>query len=178
MVRFTLGSKLTSDSYFLLPVDLRDTASTISVLTGNLDSSVPTLFISECVLVYLDRSHSDDLITHISQTFPNSAFLNYDIIEPNDIFGRTMLENLSYRNIHLRGVHAYPTVQSHISRFRSHYERVQGFNMLEIYNSHLLPEEKQRVEKLEWMDEFEEWNLLLRHYVMVISCKGNIHLEF
>lgn len=172
------GSKLTSDSYYLLPSDLRDTSSTLSSITQVLNPSLPTLFISECVLVYLDSPHSDRLISQISQSFPNSAYLNYDIIEPNDTFGRTMLENLSYRNIFLRGIHAYPSVQSQVGRFRQYFERVQGFNMLSIYNEHLPAEEKQRVERLEWMDEFEEWNLLLSHYVMLISCKGSIHLEF
>ena len=34
------------------------------------------------------------------------------------------------------------------------------------------------IEAIEIMDEFEEWNLLLRHYCMVVACKGNLMLKF
>lgn len=33
------------------------------------------------------------------------------------------------------------------------------------------------IESIEIMDEFEEWNLLLRHYLMVLSCKGDVNLR-
>jgi hypothetical protein len=32
------------------------------------------------------------------------------------------------------------------------------------------------IEAIEIMDEFEEWNLLLRHYSIVVACKGQLNL--
>eukprot|EP00759_Apiculatamorpha_spiralis_P005001 PhF_6_TR12992/c0_g1_i1/m.20553 len=60
----------------------------------NISKDVPTLFICECVLVYLDPAHSDALITTAHQTFPNSCFVTYDAIRGDDAFGTRMCESL------------------------------------------------------------------------------------
>ena len=31
------------------------------------------------------------------------------------------------------------------------------------------PNEKHRIERLEWFDELEEWKMILEHYVLVLA---------
>jgi len=43
--------------------------------------------------------------------------------------------------------------------------------MLAIYNKYIDQNERKRVEKLEWLDELEEWQLISRHYYFSLSSK-------
>lgn len=64
------------------------------------DPSIPTLLLSECVLVYLKPEESRSILTFFKDHFKGDlAFLNYEMINPNDPFGRTMLENLEVRGL-------------------------------------------------------------------------------
>jgi hypothetical protein len=51
--------------------------------------------------------------------------------------------------------------------------------MIKIYNELLDKKEKQRIEKLEYLDEFEEWNIIMGHYFGMVAghlkehAKGN-----
>ena len=56
--------------------------------------SVPTLFVSECVLIYVPPENGDQLIKWCSDTFITSAFITYEQINPFDPFGKTMISNL------------------------------------------------------------------------------------
>lgn len=59
--------------------------------------SKPTLFISECVLIYLQPGDSNALIQWAAKTFPSCAFAAYEQILPDDAFGRMMQKNLAVR---------------------------------------------------------------------------------
>ena len=64
------------------------------------DPSIPTLLLSECVLVYLKPEESRSILTFFKDHFKSDlAFLNYEMINPNDPFGRTMLDNLEVRGL-------------------------------------------------------------------------------
>jgi tRNA wybutosine-synthesizing protein 4 len=56
--------------------------------------SVPTCFLSECVLVYLDAVSGNRIIQWAAQILNEVMFITYEQIRPNDAFGRTMLANL------------------------------------------------------------------------------------
>lgn len=43
------------------------------------------------------------------------------------------------------------------------------YNMSQIYAKRLEQTEKQRIEKLEIFDEFEEWELLQKHYCVCLG---------
>lgn len=53
--------------------------------TGGLDVSVPTLFLSECVLVYLEPEESGAVIAWAGATFPSAAFLTYEQVAGSPI---------------------------------------------------------------------------------------------
>jgi|JI6StandDraft_1071083.scaffolds.fasta_scaffold36106_7 hypothetical protein len=41
--------------------------------------------------------------------------------------------------------------------------------MIKIYNELLDKAEKARIEKLEYLDEFEEWNIIMGHYFGMVA---------
>jgi tRNA wybutosine-synthesizing protein 4 len=51
------------------------------------------LWISECVLIYLETDKSDAIIKWCAE-FVNSSFWLYEQINPDDPFGRMMVDNL------------------------------------------------------------------------------------
>lgn len=90
------GQDLISDDYWLLSGDLYSFKTTIMErlkLLG-LDCQKPTLFLSECVLIYISSEMGNELIQEISSIFPISGFITYEQILPNDPFGQTMIQNL------------------------------------------------------------------------------------
>lgn len=136
----------------------------------NLSSSIPTVLLSEMCLVYLQpqavsRILSAFLNTYIPAPTPVSLVL-YEPILPNDAFGRTMTSNLRTRNIHLHTLMAYPELADQRARLRSG-GFVQGARAADtewLWRNWVSEEEKERVAGLEMLDEFEELDLLLKHY--------------
>ncbi|KAJ2822585.1 carboxy methyl transferase for protein phosphatase 2A, partial [Coemansia furcata] len=115
------GSELHSSRYSLILGDLRQFQSHLvpKLVERGFDPNEPTLFLSECVLIYLDPEHSDNIIDWITQSVPNAAILTYEQIKPDDRFGQMMIDNLRARQLELRGLHAYPTLESTSQRFLS-----------------------------------------------------------
>ncbi len=65
-----------------------------------MDPNSPTLLLSECVLVYLKPEESKSILTFFKDHFKGDlALVNYEMINPNDPFGRTMLENLEVTSV-------------------------------------------------------------------------------
>ena len=61
--------------------------------------SVPTLFLSECVLIYVPAENGTDIIKWSAQTFDTSCFITYEQVNPEDPYGKMMIENLQVRKI-------------------------------------------------------------------------------
>ena len=62
---------------------------------------------TECLLVYLEPENSGKIMQWIVDTFKDSkylGFINYEMIEPNDAFGETMMSNLQARGCDLLGI--------------------------------------------------------------------------
>ena len=45
--------------------------------------------------------------------------------------------------------------------------------MVTIYNKYCDQKERQRIEKIEFLDEYEEWNIMLGHYFVSLSASYN-----
>jgi len=130
--------------------------------------SKSTLFISECVLVYMRKEAADDIIKW-SATFPRSIFILYEMILPHDRFGQTMIENLEARGSPLLTVKDYPTLESQKQRFEAlGYSEVESVNMLKVH-TYLDPKENARIQQIEALDELEEWQLIQSHYCFICA---------
>jgi hypothetical protein len=54
---------------------------------------IPTLIITECVLAYIEPAAADIALQYFTQNYTYVAFLDYEMYNPNDPFGRTMVKN-------------------------------------------------------------------------------------
>jgi [phosphatase 2A protein]-leucine-carboxy methyltransferase len=163
-----------SSTYNLHPLDLRSLADSSPDARRhelpNLDREAPTMILSEMCLIYLQASTvssiMSSLLTHyLLPTTPASLVL-YEPILPNDAFGRTMISNLSTRNIHLHTLTAYPELGDQRARLKQ-YGFTDGYKAADtelIWRKWVSEDEKERVAGLEMLDELEELELLLRHY--------------
>jgi [phosphatase 2A protein]-leucine-carboxy methyltransferase len=111
----------------------------------------------------------NNLCTHFTTTLSSSlAIILYEPIRPYDSFGKTMLTNLASRGIQLQTVRKYYSLAAQRSRLHSAgFASGQGAVDVEqiYYSTEWVTEaERERVERLEWLDEVEEWKLLASHY--------------
>jgi len=160
------STQLHSNHYHIFGTDLRDISQLKEKLIAcGTDFSLPTLFISECVLIYMDASDSDKILQWVSESFSTAVFITYEMIKPDDPFGQTMLRNLENRSIILKGIRAYPDLEQQKQRyFKTGWQHANAEDMFGIYNKYTPKEELKRISKLELFDEFEEWELISRHY--------------
>ena len=71
-----------TDSYCLLPADLRDLSGLQTILkSAGFDPTVPTYVLAECVLVYMEPHESAALVQHLGQTLPSAVCVVYEQVK-------------------------------------------------------------------------------------------------
>jgi len=125
---------------------------------------------------------SQHILNGFASLFPSIAFLNYEMITPEDKFGQQMVENIEMRGCSLLGLSDCPSTDAQISRMQSVLTatsvedaqiKVESLTMFKIYQDKLNTEgERTRIEKLEMFDEWEEWNLLQMHYCLTLATRA------
>lgn len=173
-------TEIHSQDYHLISVNLRDIKELENKLHDcHIDKSLPTIFITECVLVYIDLDKTNILLKWISDNFQTALFLNYEQVNMHDKFGEVMIENLKQRDCSLPSVSACASLQSQKSRFiDTGWESADGMEMTHVYKC--LPKtDIDRIERLEFMDERELLDQLFSHYCIVWAWKdpNNIGLS-
>mmetsp|Transcript_14505 Transcript_14505/g.27865 ORF Transcript_14505/g.27865 Transcript_14505/m.27865 type:complete len:358 (+) Transcript_14505:40-1113(+) len=159
--------EIVTQNYSLVAADLRQPEQLERALAkAHFDASVPTFFLAECVLVYLEPPHSHALLQHCSKACAApSVFVLYEQICPDDAFGRQMLINLESRGIALPGIHAHPDLVTQRQRYLdAGWERAEALDMYTIHHKCLDSATVRRADQLEIFDEFEEWQLIQSHY--------------
>ncbi|CAI8031987.1 Leucine carboxyl methyltransferase 1 [Geodia barretti] len=162
-----------SDHYVLLPADLRDVKSLgKQLIDAGLDPNLPTLFLAECVLAYVEGAKVNDVIRWTAEHFKTSVFLNYDPINPFDKFGEIMKQNLKSRGCALLGMETCPDSESQVKRYHDNgWEGAWSMDMAEVY-ARLPRDDVARIERIDFLDERELLDQLLRHY-----CLSGAHLD-
>ncbi|KAI0981041.1 hypothetical protein GJ496_011903 [Pomphorhynchus laevis] len=165
--------RLICKSYKLLACDLstvsRADFSNLMFSICKLDPSIPTLFISECVLVYLEPNQSQRLLNNIASLFSQAVFLLYEQVNIDDNFGRLMIENFKNKGCPLQGVDVCFSKESQLNRFKD-----AGFTHVNICTAQELWEkldrkEVERINSIDRLDEMELLVMLLQHYCFVIA---------
>jgi len=155
--------------------DMRINTELADAMTGaGLRGDVPTLFISECVLVYMQAMHGDNIISWAANAVPDapSAMFVYEQCNPSDRFGKVMVENLMRRGCPLLSIHEYPTMESQNERYTQRgWDQCSLIDMNQVYSKYLDREDVARIQKIELMDEFEEWHLIQAHYFLLIATR-------
>lgn len=87
--------EIVTSRYILKPMDLTDCASLEAYLKDSpLSCTKPTLFLSECVLIYINPDLVNPSLQLLQKAFPNNVMVVYEQIRPNDPFGAMMIQNL------------------------------------------------------------------------------------
>ena len=170
------------------PIDLRDlhadnAGQAQAPVFKNVESTLPTLLISECCLIYLPPTAADTVMRFFSASlFPCTTplgLLLYEPINPYDSFGKVMVSNLASRGIVLQTLHKYWSLEAQRERLR-----MLGFTSGQraadvdyIWENWVSEREKERVGGLEMLDEVEEWRMLARHYCVCWGWRGGQNEE-
>ena len=178
-IRFS-SSELHASDYHLVTADLRSVDQDDGKALHDklfkdcgLDASVPSIFISECVLVYMEPSLSSRLLSWISGHFDRCFHVNYEQVNLDDRFGHIMMDNLHEIHADLLGLEVCKSLATQEQRFtQAGWEEARAWDMNHIY-SHFLPRaEVERIEKIEFLDERNLLEQLLSHYCITVAAKG------
>ncbi|KAK8748734.1 hypothetical protein OTU49_015964 [Cherax quadricarinatus] len=157
-------------TYKLAGVDLRNISEVeAKIKESDLEYSLPTLFLAECVLVYMTIHRSSQLLKWIAENFKSAFFINYEMVNLGDRFGDVMLSNLHLRGCDLAGAEACQSTETQRKRFLdAGWAGADSYDMLGIW-ARLPPEEIARVTQIELLDEQELLNQLFSHYAITTA---------
>lgn len=170
------STDLHSGNYHCIGADLRNIAQLEDKLhQAEVNFNRPTLFIAECVLVYIENECVNKLLSWISSKFKSGLFINYEMCNINDTFGDVMLGNLKARGCNLPGITFCKNLDTQKSRFTINgWLGSSAWDMVQVYYA-ISPSERHRIEKIEFLDEQELLIQLFQHYCI---CIGWLSTEF
>lgn len=136
------------------------------------DATSPTLLVLECVQMYMPVLSVHDLLQGCSDTFSDCHTCSYEPILGQDAFGEMMERNLSKTGV----VHPDScmvkcrTLPSYLQSFvQSGFSCAVGCDMNTAFETLVPVNERQAANQCEFLDELEEWMLIMRHYCFVAS---------
>lgn len=154
----------------MVPHDLKRSADELigKLVRSGLDPQAPTLFISECVFMYLPDEKTQCLLSALSTTFRNSCICQYEpILGYGDTFGQMMEENLSKAGVAGpdSGLLKVRSNQDHINRLHhSGFTLSVACDMHAAYETILSEQQRRQASRSEFLDELEEFVLIMKHY--------------
>lgn len=104
-------TQIDSLDYKLFAADVRDKVVIEKLLSG-VQKDLPTLVLTECLLVYMRSEDSEMILSNFARLFLNVGFVNYEMIGPDDKFGQQMIENIEMRGCSLLGIRDCPTTKA------------------------------------------------------------------
>jgi [phosphatase 2A protein]-leucine-carboxy methyltransferase len=118
-----------------------------------------------------------DVLQWFEDRIPSLGVILYEPIGVDDPFGQMMVENLAARGITMPTVQRYKSLQDQVARLKElgFGGEVGGANSItveDIWDTWITPEERERVDALEGLDEVEEWQMLARHYAVTWGWRG------
>jgi O-methyltransferase involved in polyketide biosynthesis len=163
----------TDEHYRLVPADLSHPDHIGQIIAEHVLPDVPTILIAECVFIYVEEAASRRLLQSMltAHFVPGLSvmFVSYDAILPNDRFGQMMIHNLAERHIELKSFKELPTCQAHVDRALAiGFKTASSVSMKALYLK--APKaEQQRLNALEMIDDWDEWNLVHDHYSFTVA---------
>lgn len=123
------------------------------------------------MLAYIEREAIEKFLDYAALHFEAPCLLDYDMVNPHDPFGKMMVYNFQQRGVPLVGMDFFASLDCIKLQLESRGLQVELAHMRDVYYKRLDQKERLRIEKLEFLDEFEEFWLLLEHYFMSLAKK-------
>jgi len=126
----------------------------------------------------MPKEASDALVRWFAESFDVVGGVLYEMFGLTDNFGVVMKDNLMSRGVQLPGVDAYPTLSAQKDRFESFsYNKAVALDLKTVRLQYLPRPELSRITSLEMLDEVEELDLVLEHYVICWGFKSSQDAE-
>lgn len=87
----------------------------------------------------------------------------------NDNFGKTMVKNFESRGIPLLSIDDFESLDQIKNHFLKNNYDCEIQTMKDLYYDVINKNLVQKINKLEWIDEYEEFNLICSHYFVSIA---------
>jgi len=195
----TITAKTTTSSCHWIAHDLKEDPTVLlqeKLIAGSgFDPHCPTLVVVECVQMYLPVAAVDAIWRTLATTCTDCHVCSYEPILDGttsknsrnnnpSAFGRMMEGNLTQAGVvepdsclvQRRTLTAYlaslvhtDSSSSSSSGATSSFRRAVGCNMHTAYETLLTAAQRQRANRCEFLDELEEWVLIMQHYGLVVA---------
>ena len=127
------------------------------------------------LIIDIDKAQSLGLIETLGSALNRAIWCSYDMISPCDAFGQMMQRNLANAGYNVPGFVDFPTLKDHEERFLANgWRHSIAVNMLTVYNRLLSGEHRAEADKIERLDEVEEWSLLMSHYCLTTATNSEL----
>lgn len=174
----TGGASASASSCHWVGHDLRDPPAEL-LEKLDLDRSLPTLFLMECVSMYVPIDASRGLLRALASAADDVWLVCYEPIlgDPTcDPFGRVMEQNLVRAGVArpescLIQTRTLPQQLEKLVRCGG-FRRAVGCDMWAAYETVVTDAQRRRANQSEFLDEHEEWVLIMRHYCFVAARGG------
>ena len=160
----------------LVSHDLREDTRVLiddALVPLGLERTCPTLVIMECVQMYLPVDAVDSILaSFLSSSLSDCHFCTYEPILRDDSFGSVMERNLTKARLILPDaclVQRRTTAAVLQAMQRAGAKRTVGCDMLHAYDDVMTPAQRATASKCEFLDELEEWTLIMRHYCLLVA---------
>ncbi|EGG24460.1 leucine carboxyl methyltransferase [Cavenderia fasciculata] len=160
------NNRMISPHYRVSPIDLCNISSFDEIFNSlGINYNIPTIFLSECVIIYITADNGNKVIKWASDHFKESCFVTYEQIKPFDEFGSMMVKNINSKGCPLQSIYQFPDLIAQKNRYlQLGWNRSDALDMVDIYNYFIDKSKIKIIERLEIFDEFEEWYLIQGHY--------------
>jgi len=177
--RTTTGPGDLESQYYMVSFDLRgDVAHLQATLTERgFESTAPTLFVCECLQMYLPEASTRPMLQGLARMAPDRAFLAlYEPILGQDSFGQVMESNLLAAQVVQRDscLLRTRTLEQQLANLSvAGFSHVTGCDLWAAYENVLSPEQRRHANACEFLDELEELILIMRHYCLIAASNSS-----
>jgi O-methyltransferase involved in polyketide biosynthesis len=147
-----------------------------TLIQHGLDPTAPTLVVLECVLMYMTKDSATLLLQAFSKKCTDCTLISYEpILGYDSSFGRVMQENLTKVGV-VQATSCVVEIRT-ISQWIQLYtsigcQLITGCDMYTAYETIVSSSQRSHAQKCEFLDELEEFILIMQHYCFIISCNN------
>ncbi|XBW35352.1 hypothetical protein QEN19_000917 [Hanseniaspora menglaensis] len=173
-IQYKAMVSLPKENLTYIPCDLTNLKEVIAALNPLLKENVHTIVLMECLLCYLPIEIAEAYFDYFNTTVSKNNFelLHYVIYDPvslceEDSFTKIMYENLhKFNNLHLYSLKEFNSITDYLSRFKNSNLKFEYKSLWDYLSN---SKDKKTLFKACLIDEFEELELLLSHYIILNS---------